>query len=475
MMGRAGQFSGNSAGCELDSIAHRLTNNHSMSILKSLFLRPLVALFRFPLLHTLTQRTMATSSTQVNPTVGILSIGDMGMGIAQLLRHHDHTVYTVATGRRQVQKPRNDIELHAELPSSQHTLDRIKSSQITPLENDEQLVAESDIILSIVPPRDSVATARRVLEASRLQSAIKRRAGRKGTAAISQAPSLTYIDLNAISPRSARSIGAMFSAPISPAPLRKLSIARSFSFTKTDPEPDFDPISIHFLDGGIIGGPPSPKQDRTWKRPSLVISGPQSTDLLKPAFIELLNMKILGPKIGQASALKACFATLSKGMTALSILSFTTAHTCGVLNELKEHLSEFNPKALELAQGGLTAMPPKAYRWVEEMRQINETFSEEGGFSSEVLSPNGHNLSQHPGPNNIPSHRLTGIFDGVAEIYKFIADDTVLGEERIEKRKRGTDAEDVAECIREGIITKKKKLAGEGKDLEAAGRGNWGA
>ncbi len=422
---------------------------------------------------------MATSSSQVNPSVGILSIGDMGMGIARLLRHHDHTVYTVAAGRRQVYTPDSrskDIELFAELPLSQHTLDRIKSSQITALESDEQLVAEADIILSIVPPRDAIATARRALEACRSQIAIKRRSERKGTAAISQAPSLTYIDMNAISPKSARTIAALFSTPMSPAAPRRLSIARTFSFARTDSEPELEPISINFLDGGIIGGPPSPRQDQTWKKPSVVISGPKNSDLLTPQFIELLNMKILGPKIGQASALKSCFASLTKGMTALSILSFTTAQTCGVLPELQEHLAEYSPKTLELAKYGLVAMPPKAYRWVEEMRQINETFTEEGGFSSAVLSSHGNDQSE-PVPSTLPieGKGSGGVFESAAEIYKLIADDTVLGEERVEKRKRGTDPEDVAECIKEGIARKKKKMAGEGKDLEAAWRGNWGA
>lgn len=422
---------------------------------------------------------MATSSTQVNPTVGILSIGDMGMGMARLLRHHDHTVYTVAVGRRQVTTPDNraeDIELFAELHSSQHTLDRIKSSQITALESDEQLVAEADIILSIVPPRDAIATARRALEACRSETAIKRRSERKGTAAISQAPSLTYIDMNAISPKSAKTIAALFSTPMSPVSPRKLSIARTFSFTRKDSEPELDPIHINFLDGGIIGGPPAWKQDQTWRKPSVVISGPKNSDLLTPQFIELLNMKILGPQIGQASALKACFASLTKGMTALSILSFTTAHTCGVLKELQEHLAEYSPKTLDQAQYGLTAMPPKAYRWVEEMRQINETFAEEGGFSSAILSSHANGQSQQM-PDLVPlgGKSSGGVFESVAEIYKLIADDTVLGEERVEKRKRGTDPEDVAECIKEGIAKKNKKLAGEGKDLEAAWRGNWGA
>jgi hypothetical protein len=165
-------------------------------------------------------------------------------------------------------------------------------------------------------------------------------------------------------------------------------------------------------------------------------------------------MKVVGDTIGSASALKACFASLSKGMIALSILSFTTAHQAGVLPALEEHLKEFNPGALAVAKNGLTGMPPKAYRWVDEMRQINETFVEEGGFSPDVLK-----AVEDGGVGG--GAAKAGVFEGVAEVYKLIADDTVLGQERVESRKRGMDVKDVVECIGEGIKAKKRKLAGE--------------
>jgi hypothetical protein len=41
------------------------------------------------------------ASSRTKSAIGILSIGDMGMGVGRLLRHHDYTVYTVAKGRRQ--------------------------------------------------------------------------------------------------------------------------------------------------------------------------------------------------------------------------------------------------------------------------------------------------------------------------------------------------------------------------------------
>lgn len=312
-------------------------------------------------------------------------------------------------------------------------------------------MAESDIILSIVPPRDAIATARRALEASRSHDAIKRRSERKGTAAVGQAPSLTYIDLNAISPRSAKTIAGIFTTERSPSLPRRMSLSRTFSF-RNNSEPEPEPIPIKFLDGGIIGGPPALKHDQTWKRPSVVISGPGIKDLLPDSLMALLNIKIVGDTIGPGSALKACFASLTKGLTALSILSFTTAQTAGVLPQLQEHLKEYSPNTLALATNGLTAMPPKAYRWVDEMRQIGETFTEDGGF--------GHGIGGGQ------------IYEGIAEIYKLVTEDTVLGEERVEKRKRGTTAEDVAECVRDGIARKKQKGQSDG-DLDQTWRGRW--
>ena len=50
-----------------------------------------------------------------------------------------------------------------------------------------------------------------------------------------------------------------------------------------------------------------------------------------------------------------------------------------------------------------------------------------------------------------------GIFDGVAEVYRSVAEDTVLGEEKTEKRKRGKTIEDVAEAMGEGLQQKRRK------------------
>ena len=393
-----------------------------------------------------TVRRMDTFPGAPSPVVGILSIGEMGLGVAKLLRANDYVVATCRAGR------------------SKHTHERIKAADIKAYDSDHDLVAESDIILAIVPPRDAVATAKRVLEASRNHDTIKRR---KLRASLSPHGSIVYVDLNAISPTTTRNIDALFkesSEPPASSVPRRLSLSRALSFRhnnngdSTDPPPN--PIPISFLDGGIIGPPPSPPassssqttSDSTtssWTLPSLVISGPDASKLLPSTFMLTLNMQVLDDKIGTASTLKSCFASLTKGMTALCILSFTTAHTAHVLPQLKSHLEKYSPESLKRAEGGLKSMPPKAYRWVEEMRQIGSTFATEGGMES------GETL-----------------FNSVGEIYRTVAEDTVLGEERTEHRKRGRTADDVAECMREGI--KRKKEKGEDKEkLELAWRGSW--
>lgn len=83
-------------------------------------------------------------------------------------------------------------------------------------------------------------------------------------------------------------------------------------------------------------------------------------------------------------------------------------------------------------------MPPKAYRWVREMEEIAITHADEGGFEG------------GKGDGG-------GVFGQVAEVYRSVAEDTVLGEETTERRKRGRTLEDVALVMGEGLMSKKKR------------------
>lgn len=202
-----------------------------------------------------------------------------------------------------------------------------------------ELVQESDYILSIVPPRDAIKTAEAIGSAA---------------ASLSEDKQVYYLDLNAVSPRTARHVATILS-----------SIKQ-----------------IQFLDGGILGGVPYVKPSGEWHCPSLIISGP--TRIPSGEVSKHLRIHHLNDTIGAATGLKICFGMNTKGFTALAIQSFTTAHKLGVLPEMREYLKRDFPETLKAAEKGLTTMPPKAYRWVHEMLEMADTVSEDGGFEKNL-------------------------------------------------------------------------------------------
>jgi 3-hydroxyisobutyrate dehydrogenase-like beta-hydroxyacid dehydrogenase len=274
---------------------------------------------------------------------------------------------------------------------SKLTQDRAAKAPITLLASDADLVKEADYVISIVPPKDAIATA------DRIQASFG-----------SRATPLYYLDLNAVAPSTATSIASRFE-----------SLGDK----------------IVFVDGGIIGGPPRPRDansestdPKAWYRPSIVLSGPQKLAEAPTSgahLAELLNTKHVSPNIGTASGLKCCFASLSKGFTALAIQSFSTAAKLGVLDELRAEIKNSNPETETRAVRGLVSMPPKAGRWVKEMQEIGKTFSEAGGWESNV-------------------------FEEIAGIYKYVSEDSVLGQEHGENRVRGKTVEDVVAALIEG-------------------------
>ncbi|KAK5136217.1 hypothetical protein LTR08_003824 [Meristemomyces frigidus] len=313
-------------------------------------------------------------------TLGILSIGDMGVGMARLLIANNYKVLTNASDR------------------SQATQDRARRNSVDLVSTDVELCNTADYILSIVPPRDALATAQRIVTATSSSRFLHR------------SNPLYFLDLNAISPRSAREIDELF--------------ARSSA-------------DVRLIDGGIIGPPPKLKEDGSWYRPSMPVSGPHKLSEAHPRgqhLADVLSMKHINATIGSATGLKMCFAALSKGFTALAIQTLTTAHNLGCMPELKQHLEAFNPGAAKSVES-VTRMPPKAYRWVREMEEIAETMEADGAFEG-----------------------AESIFRPIAQVYELVASGTELGNEQTEDRKRGKTVEDMALLMSEGTARRKEKV-----------------
>jgi hypothetical protein len=202
------------------------------------------------------------------------------------------------------------------------------------------LVRQTDCLLSIVPPRDALATAQRIFDA---------------TPRDRERP-LYYLDLNAVSPGLATKTHTLFG----------------------------ENANLVLIDGGIIGGVPFPKAGSPtgWNCPSLIVSGP--TQLPYPDLVRILNIDHMAAHVGAASGLKMCFASTTKGFFALAIQCYVTAEALDILPQLRAYMKRYNADALAIADKGVVAMPPKAYRWVAEMQQVGLTMQENGGFNSEL-------------------------------------------------------------------------------------------
>ncbi|KAJ5748607.1 uncharacterized protein N7511_010303 [Penicillium nucicola] len=336
----------------------------------------------------------------MRPTVGIISIGEMGLGMARLLKAHDYRVVTVTEGR------------------SEHTLARIHSAGIETLASDDDLVIQADYILSIVPPKNAMEMAQRIAQAYAYSTSPQ---GQTETAdGAGRRPKrneLYYLELNAVPARQAAEMANLFDA----------------HEMKISDDPDESCTSgCHFLDGGIIGGPPQSTPDGAWTKPSVVLSG--AVDMHRaPAFealADVLNLQLVSAQIGAAKTLKLSFSALTKGLTALSIMSFSTAQTASMLPQLLALLETHSPRTAALATHGVIGMSPKAYRWEDEMRGIGEMLESVGGW-----------------------HVGGSVYGGIAEVYRTIAEDTLLGQERTEHRVRGMTVDDAARIIasREGM------------------------
>lgn len=241
-------------------------------------------------------------------TIGILSPGDMGHTVGDVLCQNGLRVITCLEGR------------------SQRTRDLAQKAGIVDVPTYPQLVAEADLILSIMVPAQAMNAAEAVADALQQTDT-----------------TLTYSDCNAISPQTVRKIGEIITSA--------------------------DGI---FVDASIIGPPPrSPGATRFYA------SGPHLN-----VFADLnnygLDVRVLGDEIGLASAIKMCYASLTKGLTALCTELLTAAEVLGVSDALTKEFQLSQAALYERMERGLPGMPPKARRWIGEMEEIADTFAHVG-------------------------------------------------------------------------------------------------
>ncbi len=282
-------------------------------------------------------------------TVALLSPGDMGHAIGAVLQRNGLRVITNLRGR------------------SARTQALAQAAGISDIPDDESLVREADLLLSIMPPASAYALGERIASTLRHTET-----------------ELIFVDCNAIAPRTAQALDHLLTE-----------------------------AGAAFVDAGIIGGPPHPGE----VGPRLYVSGTRAADVASLNEYGL-DVRVVGTQSGQASGLKMCYASITKGLTALATTALVAGHTMGLQEELLAELQDL--AIFRSIKRSVPAMPPKAYRWVGEMQEIARTFADLGL------------------PAQMP--------EGASALYHFV-EGTELGLETPEQRQRGQTLEEVTEIL----------------------------
>lgn len=240
--------------------------------------------------------------------VGLMTPGDMGQAVAVQIKSKGFFVCTALQER------------------SDRSRALAKEAGLIDVGTVARLVAECDVVLSVMNPGAAVDFAREAAEGLRA-------CGRK----------TLIVDCNAIAPPTVHQIAEMI-----------------------------ETAGGRFLDGGIIGPPPRGKA-----KTNLYVSGPGATDLTQLAGPQL-NIPVVSERIGDASALKMCYGALNKGTQALWLEVLIAARALGVDELLEEQLRASRGDLYDWVLSQLPIMPPKAYRWVPEMLEISKTLAAAG-------------------------------------------------------------------------------------------------
>ena len=126
-----------------------------------------------------------------------------------------------------------------------------------------------------------------------------------------------------------------------------------------------------YVDAGIIGSPPGRGEP-----PRFYASGPNE-GILAQLDGRGIAVPTMGGANGRASAIKMCYASLSKGAMSLYTNALVAAWNLGIFDEFIAEMESSQQAVLSNMQG-VNGLGAKAFRWVEEMEQISATFGAAG-------------------------------------------------------------------------------------------------
>lgn len=212
---------------------------------------------------------------------------------------------------------------------SAETQARAQSHDMVAVATVAELAETADVIVSICPPAAALDVARSV--ATRDFGGL-------------------YVDANAISPDTARAIGEMVE---------------------------------HVVDGSVIG-PPAHKAGTT----RLYLSGDRAPEAAALFADGIVDARVIGGAVGEASALKMAYASWTKIGSAMNLAIRAFASAEGVDDALVDEWNLSQPGMVERSDMIASRVSPKAWRFTGEMEQIAAAFASAG-------MPSGFAMSAH--------------------------------------------------------------------------------
>jgi 3-hydroxyisobutyrate dehydrogenase-like beta-hydroxyacid dehydrogenase len=235
--------------------------------------------------------------------IGVLHPGEMGAAVAAALRSAGHDVVWASAGR------------------SGATAARAETAGLRAVGSTAEMIEACGVIISVCPPHAALAVAREA-------------AGFRGV----------YVDANAVSPATARAIGALVTAG-----------------------------GARFVDGGIIGPPPHAAGTTR-----LYLAGAEAAAVATGFAGTALDARVVSGRPGDASAVKMAYAAWTKGSAALLLAARAMARAEGVEEQLAGEWALSLPELADEHAQARRAAQAKGWRWVGEMEEIAAAFAAAG-------------------------------------------------------------------------------------------------
>ena len=239
-------------------------------------------------------------------TVGVLHCGDMGSAIARCLLESGHRVVTCTEGR------------------SEQTVGLARKCGVEVLSNLAEVVAASQVLISLVPPTASVELAESVV-------------------ACNPAPGMIFVDANS---GSVEQIGQI--------------------------EQLIDSVDAKLVDASIHGG-----AHRLSEIGVIYLSG-KAAEVIEQIFISVLRVRTLGDAPGTATRLKILLGGVSKGLNALFLEVGSIACRDGMLDSFLDECQTFYPAIMQAVDRMLPTYPRHAGRRVSELEHVERLASDHG-------------------------------------------------------------------------------------------------